>query len=127
MMLAASDNSVATETISFLIEQGAKVNAVDSDGNTALMYASEHAVPILLKAGAKVNAVNSDGNTALMYASEHVVPILLKAGANLEHKNKNGETALMISVRNRRNTAAAFLLIEAGADIMAADNQGKTS
>jgi ankyrin repeat protein len=56
-----------------LVASGARVNAVATNGATALMFAAEggHAdvVKLLLAAGANVNAVAKNGDTALRLAS----------------------------------------------------------
>jgi ankyrin repeat protein len=88
-----------------LLNAGANVNASDSHGNTALIWASmdgyEEIVRMLLKAGANVNASNSYGNTALPWASisgkKEIVRMLLKAGANVNASDSQGYTALMMA------------------------------
>lgn len=98
-------------------------------------------VKVLLDAGAKVNAKDDIGQTALMYASgvyDHlsyacagghcvdIVKILLAFKADVNVKdNYQGNTALISAAKNG-NAEIAKLLIEAGADVNLANNDGNT-
>jgi len=72
-----------------LLVEGAKVNASDKDGVTALILASlmghREIVKELLAKGAEVNARNNSGGSALIAASikghREIVDLLIKAGA----------------------------------------------
>lgn len=83
----------------------------------------------LLDKGADVNAVDKDGWTPLLAASEHehveVAEILIKSGADLEAKAEGGMTPLLVA-----STAGCFnlvrLLLEEGAAIEAEDAEGIT-
>merc|ERR1712098_665948 len=93
-----------------LVDRGAKMEAFDPSGNTALHWAatdlSESCCKILLVNGAKVNARNKNGVTPLMFAARKrhtpllfaadvkVVKLLLQWGADAKIENKYGETAL---------------------------------
>jgi len=85
-----------------LIGRGAKVNAKDKSGWTALMLACQggklEAVKALLDRGADVNAANSSGINALMIASENgyseIVKVLLGKGAEVNAANRDDWTAL---------------------------------
>ena len=66
--VAEGDSDLVDE----LLERGVAVNAVDDDGNTALLLASEgepQIVEALIAAGANVNQQNNDGLTPLMLAT----------------------------------------------------------
>jgi ankyrin repeat protein len=58
-----------------LIKKGVDINATDSKGVSALMYAAMYEVPmiaqVLLENGADLNAVSKAGKTALILAQEH--------------------------------------------------------
>ena len=65
-------NGTAAE-IGEALKNGAKSNAKDKEGKTALMFAAEKnspdAVQVLLKAGAEINARDEKKKTALMWAA----------------------------------------------------------
>jgi ankyrin repeat protein len=123
-MWASSQGRV--ETVKLLLEAGSNVNAVDSDGVSALMWASGseaadeeshkkglletatkghvEVVQFLLKYGAQADLKDKDGITAIMFASYHghvgAVLTLLNFGADADLLNKNEKTALQLA----RNT-----------------------
>jgi len=123
MMVAAEGKE---DLALLLLEYGADVNAIDSDGHTALMEAANfghlNVVKFLLEHGANVNAAATVGGytgyTALIYASErghvNVVKYLIKHGANINAKKKNGDTALSLA-ENNGHTEVSRILREAGA------------
>ena len=97
--------------LELLIARGAKLDAADHYGLTALMAAASMGlapnVRVLISAGANVNARDGKGSTPLIWATisghPQVVEILLAHGADEKVKNKDGFTALGLS---RRITAA---------------------
>ena len=123
---------------------GAKVNAKDEDGRTALMRAAEEGsaeiVKALLAAGAEVNLRADDGTTALMYASGsgligypvdnkdrvESVKALLVAGADVNAWDNKGKTALMIA-SHWGDEEVVNVLLANGADVDARDNEGRTA
>jgi ankyrin repeat protein len=91
-----------TADVEKLISEGAKVNARNEKGETAL-YAScflghVETVKLLIKNGANVNAKNNKGETPLHFAADGGMPeiaqILLDAGADINAKTNEGETAI---------------------------------
>lgn len=116
------------------IEEGADVNAKDSNGSTALMWAAWKneldTAKLLIQNGADVNAKDSKAVTALMYASEknshHVAKLLIEKGADINEKNNKGETALMWAAW-RDSPAVTTLLLEQGADVNLKDKNGWTA
>ena len=110
--------------ISELILAGADVNAKNSDGNTALMWASAYgytnAIIKLLELGADVNASNNDGWTALMWAAKNghtnAIIKLVEHGAKINARDKNGYTALVWAAFNG-HVDSIIKLIELGADV----------
>jgi hypothetical protein len=77
------------EMAKWLVENGAKLNKKDSNGNTELHLAAlkgyANLTQLLAKHGADVNAVNNYNRTALYYAAKHgyrtVADALIAAGA----------------------------------------------
>lgn len=104
----------------------------------AVTWGCHACVQALIEAGAKVNATNSDKDTALMFcatllnescSSIKCAKTLLKAGATVDLRNANGNTALMKAVERYRqrswnpnsalriNKKMIELLIDAGASL----------
>ena len=120
-------------TISSLLNEGASPDAKDSDGVTALMYASESGhtdvVVLLLKQGANPNLRDSQyGMNALMLSAAeghtNIVGLLLEAKSEVNAKDYNlGATALM-GAAEYGHTAVIELLIYKGADVNAIDKRG---
>lgn len=129
---AADSNT--PEVVKLFIGAGADVNAVRYDGITSLFAASRRNVPevvkMLLKAGANVNAKNSNGITPLLYAAMNnhnpgVVDALIEYGAE-DITDKAGRTALMLAAQ-WNVPEVVDVLIDAGTDIKAKDNEGHTA
>jgi hypothetical protein len=107
---------------------GADVNLPESDGTTALLWATYHASPemisALLKAGADPNVANQFGVTPLLQASRYgdaaTIRILLAAGATPSRAERDGETPLMAAARTG-DVASIQLLLDAHADVNAVD------
>jgi ankyrin repeat protein len=120
--------------IARLLAQGAKIDAPQADGMTALLWAVYHddatTVQRLLDAGANVKAANRYGITALWIACSNgngaIVERLLKAGADPNTKRDGGETMLMTAARTGRLPAVQALLT-AGAEVNAQERRGQTA
>ena len=135
----------------YLLEKGFPVNERDSLGMTPLMKNHEYAAMtrLLLEQGADVNARSNEGYTALMQGMlrPQVARALLDAGADPDIRNKKGETALlhhlhypdpdggwhegengelMSWIGVSYNKELVQMLIAAGADVNARDNEGDT-
>jgi ankyrin repeat protein/CHAT domain-containing protein len=123
-----------TETIKFLIDNGADVNAKDKNGYTALMVAVKHdhieLVKLLIDKGVDVNVKHKGNKTALMSAAKRgnteTVKLLIDKDADVNAKDKKGKTALMIAAR-LGNTKTVKLLIDKGADVNAKDSSDYTT
>ena len=74
------------------------------------------ALKSLLSQGVNINATDEDGETALMEAAD---------GRNPE-VGRDGETALMIAA-DEGNTETVRLLIQAGANVNARDDEGESA
>ncbi len=96
----------------------------------AIMSNQAKQVEEAIKSGANVNALNQNGETPIMIASEKgvsaIVKLLIDARADVNVKRKNGVTALMMA-SDRGHTEAARLLIEAKADLNAEASNGNTA
>lgn len=85
-----------------LMENGAIINSLDANGDTALIKAAyagnSRIVEILLKAGADINFKDKNGRTALHWAAKNshpdVAKILMKYGADATIEDREGNTAL---------------------------------
>lgn len=83
----------------------------------AVLYARPAIVELLLDRGAVVNAANSYGSTALMWAAPRtpLVRILLSRGADVNAKASDGTTPLVVAGRVG-NVEAMQAMIASGAD-----------
>ncbi|RKK63828.1 hypothetical protein BFJ69_g16881 [Fusarium oxysporum] len=110
-LLNAASNGFES-TAESLIQKGANIYTLDSDGNTALHDAARQGyhrvVRVLLRNGSKVDLKNGDNCTALMEAirrsdwdrsDTRAVQVLLDYGANIEPENEYGEGPLVSAVR----------------------------
>ena len=104
-----------------LVRGGANVNAVDSDGTTALMHAVIESdvsmMKLLVEDGADVNAKNGLDSTALLYAASHLAKarLLLEAGADVKVTNKRGATPMRVAALTFGSTPTLKLLTANGA------------
>ena len=123
LLYAAKNKDIITVKNLLAKSEGIDINAVDEDGNTALMlaafFAKKDIVRALLDAGADVNVKNKKGNTALIIAAWHgrinMVKLLLAKGVDINVKDKYGNTALKIATVIRINKEIARMLLKAGA------------
>lgn len=114
-----------------MVQEGTDVNAVQSDGTSALLYAihqgDRELVEALVDAGANVNWRNEYGastmSEAAMRGDVDILRTLLEHGADPDLGNNEGETPLMVVAR-AGNLEAADLLLDHGADIDAREQWG---
>ena len=116
-------------TLEALLAQRADVNAVQSDGATALQWAAYYGdlptVQDLLEAGANPTVAGRAGATPLSLATQsgnvQMVRALLNAGAHPNERLPNGETALMMAARTG-NPEVLDVLLARGANMHATEN-----
>ena len=125
------------DIVKFLINNGADINAKNTEGETALFYAlGPHAghAGFLVEAGADMNIISNKGQTALLYALDdfgyideddnyieyrvgafsNVARLLIKKGMDINIKDNKGESALDKAISNK-DEGLARVLVEAGA------------
>ncbi|MEO2282059.1 ankyrin repeat domain-containing protein [Pseudoalteromonas pernae] len=125
-----------------LIELGANINDRNMKWKTPLHYsmpANYHRNPkvllsitkLLIEHGADVNLTDREENTPLFYAAEYGEPelihTLIEAGANVNLKNKSQSTPLLTFLSTSNDYKSFQLLVNAGADIHAKDQQGRNA
>jgi TonB family protein len=130
LMRAAAKADV--NSINEAIARGDDIDAVDSSGWTALMYAaaSSHSEPVqlLLKAGANPNHKSFAGDTPLIASAiaRQFDEDLLQGGAEINAKNADGVSALMILAATGEADEVKAA-INAGADAFAKDAKGRSA
>ncbi|CAK9007831.1 unnamed protein product [Durusdinium trenchii] len=105
LMMAAHKGDV--EEVKGYVKNGAKLDAQDLYGWTALRYAVRadqvEAAEALIEGGADMNLSSKSGRTPLMSAASNgiadMVKLLLDAGADAKAKNSEGLTAYDMSMR----------------------------
>ncbi|KAL8821908.1 MAG: hypothetical protein Q9223_000138 [Gallowayella weberi] len=107
------------------------LNAVDSSGRTALVWAAargdELALRTLINYGADVNLPDGQGNTPLHHArTVECIDKLLHAGADTLARNTFGQTPLHMVCRGTGSLPVLKRLMTADIDIDATDNSGET-
>ena len=111
-----------------LIQAGAKVNATQNDGSSALLWAVYHVdealVATLLRNEADPNLRNHFGaaplSEAAKLANTRLVQLLLEAGAKPDIANADGQTPLMLAAYNGA-VESAQLLVAQGANVNAVE------
>ena len=90
----------------------------------AVLYSRPAIVELLLDRGAAVNAANTFGSTALMWAAPRteIVRMLLARGADVNTKAKDGTSALVVAARIG-NVDAMQAMVAAGADLTSASTR----
>jgi quinoprotein dehydrogenase-associated probable ABC transporter substrate-binding protein len=119
------------ERVRYVLNHGAHVEAVDGEGNPALVDAVRFGfldvAGYLVDHRAGVNAADRSGWTPLMYAAwddqPAMINMLLAHGAKLDATEHDGLTPLAIAVQNAKAKSTRALL-DAGADVNAAVAKG---
>ncbi len=112
-----------------------KVDAIDENGWTALIYAVEFgqigSLFKLIKLGADINYRDIAGKTPFIHAIEkgniEIAKRLVQFGADVTLKDFSGESALMAAARNGRTGMIITLVKEYGFDINERDKSNRTA
>ncbi len=136
-MIAVHTNQL--ELFHFLVEQGANINIRDHRLDNPLLYAGAEGkldfVKAAIAAGADTTVTNRFGGTALIPAADRghveiVRELLANSDVDVDHVNDLGWTALLEAVLlgdgGSKHQEIVNLLIEYGADVNLADNEGVT-
>lgn len=129
--METAETGITQIVIAKLIDAGADVNATDSEGRTALLLAAKNgmtdAATLLIDRGADVSVKTKDKRTALHMAvrSRSITDKLLEHGAFIDAKDIKGCTPLYLASKEGTAEAAA-LLIDRGADVAIAAEDGRT-
>ncbi|MBL0319528.1 MAG: ankyrin repeat domain-containing protein [Alphaproteobacteria bacterium] len=116
-----------------LIENGARIDYRDVNGNTLLhrMIKQDHLVEdiiYILELGADINKQSNAGNSALHLAvlqkNDALVNLLLSYGADVTIKNNKGNTPLHLAVL-KNSIPNIDILYHGGADVRIPNNKGK--
>lgn len=119
------------DLVEVIIDNNAHLDAVDSEGCTALWHAarngSKNIVDLLINEGADVKTKNEKGFSALYVACEkghkEIVDVLISKGADVNATNKDGASPLHMACL-KGHLDIANLLIKEGADVNIANNDG---
>ncbi|GFR88700.1 ankyrin repeat-containing protein [Elysia marginata] len=103
LMLALQAHSHSDESLIFLLEKGAFVNATRPDEETPLMMAcrniSSEVVELMLKKGAHVNAVSQLGDSLPCVSRFKHIPTLLRYGLDLTVSRRN-QRSLHVGIKD---------------------------
>ncbi|KAL8689137.1 MAG: hypothetical protein Q9218_005122 [Villophora microphyllina] len=127
-------NRPSTADIEVLIEKGASLTPMGSDGKTAIHLASQKghvdAVRLFLERGVSADIRDGVGKTPLHFAtfrgSLETVKLLLSRGANIRAQNYDGETVLHTCLHYEPDDEVVSLLLHRGVGVDIANVQGQT-
>jgi hypothetical protein len=137
LMHAAAAGKI--DTVKALLRSEANVNARDTSGWTALMYATDspynatsmQIIGLLLHAGADPRIRSFAGQTVLMAVNvqeqSNPIPALVTAGAEVNAQDQWGETALIQAAREFAELDKMQALLDAGARVDLRDRNGRTA
>ena len=124
--------------VKVLLEHGARVNVVDREGKTALMWAcirgQEEIVRKILDVSVldlDLNRADKYGNTALFYAAasgqvntvKRLITALKRFGLDIDKKNTQGMTPILEATKRGHDSCAQVLITEGKASLTIRDPQ----
>ena len=120
MLIQAAERG-ETVVVRQLLSEGARINARDQRGRTALLAATQRnqieAARLLIREGADVNAKDFIQDTPFLYAGAEgrteILKLTLAAGADLKSTNRYGGTALIPAAHHGHVEAVTLLLATA--------------
>lgn len=129
-LLMKKRKGITKDILDFLI-QYVDIDAVDSEGNTALIYAisnnNHQYAKLLLEAGANPSIQNNEGKASIHFCRyDSTIELLANHGADLLAKDKQGNTGLAYAIEGRQAYSTIPLFIKAGLDINQYNDSGKT-
>ncbi len=130
----AAEWQLSNDTLNFLIQKGADVNAVNGNGETPLFSAAKgdntDAIDLLVKRGASLQARDHLGSgplhAAVRWDSLTAAEKLINLGFNIDSQNVGGKTPLA-EAAVEGNTTMAKLLLSRGANPNTYDQNGRTA
>lgn len=136
--LKAVEHASAENITAMLKEQGANINAVDSNKRNAVSIATmfnrhQNVLKVLKELGADINHSDQNGYTPLMLSilsssskESTKAQELILLGANTNGLTRSGVSTLMLAVSVTDNIGLIKLLLAKGANINYQDPQGVT-
>ncbi|MDO5582135.1 MAG: ankyrin repeat domain-containing protein [Planctomycetia bacterium] len=119
------------EVLKMLLEKGANLQTTAIDGMNLLQYAcfkgNREIVQFLLEKGLNPNMRGTNNTPAYFYScgKPEILKMMLKHGADVSLRNNVKGTAMHFAAANGA-LESVRLLVEAGADANAKDNNGET-
>lgn len=113
------DDSRLKELVTTLLFQGANIDAVTPQGDTALLITGWQSsnldlIKLLVDHGANIDTANKNGDTALMDAAylgkKEILQFLLAKGAKTHLKNNKSKTALDLAQSKKRQEIVELIL-----------------
>jgi ankyrin repeat protein/predicted Ser/Thr protein kinase len=141
LMAAAEGNAYLTDNVpadTLLLDKGARIDAQDKRGRTALYRAVEEgkegAVRLLLVRKANLQLKAADGSSplaaAVTYGRLPLIKLVLQNSADVQSADAQGNTPLMIAAEGTgympNNEPLVAILLENGAKVETQDARGRT-